>query len=120
MLYRVGDELVDQERQDGGLLRWNPHVVGRDIERDREPGRGQRPVRLIGSMAGNDIDSCTAELLFIAEEIVDGRDGLNAADGLSQMRRPRSTFIVTKLDREKRRDSLYVVAHTMMHLLEQS
>ena len=36
MFDRVGDELVDQERQDRGLLRGHLDITGRDIERHRQ------------------------------------------------------------------------------------
>src|SRR5215207_5792600 len=110
----VGDELVDQERQNRGLLRGDSDVTGWDIERHRESGRGQRPVRLVRCVAGNDVDGGAAETLLVAEEIVDSRDRLDATDRLSQVRRPGSTFVVAKLDRKEGGDGLQVIANAMV------
>jgi hypothetical protein len=80
MFDRVGDELVDQESQDRGLLRGNLDIRGRNIEGYRKTGWGQRPVRLVGGVAGNDVDCRPAETLLVAEKIVHGRDRLDATD----------------------------------------
>src|SRR5215211_961885 len=106
MFDRVGDELVDEECQDRGLLRGNFDITGRDIEGDCEARRSQRPICLVGSMAGDDVDRRAAESLLVAEQVVDGRDRLDTTDSLSQVPRPRLTLVVTKLDREQRSDGL--------------
>src|SRR4051812_32654953 len=56
MFDRVGDELVDEKRKDRGLLRGNSDIASRDIERNGESGGHERPIRLIGGMASDNVD----------------------------------------------------------------
>src|SRR4029079_2143204 len=101
MFYRVGDELVDEKRKDGGLLRGDSDIAGRDIERDGESGGCKRSISLVGGMAGDNVDGGSSQSSLVAEQVMNGRDSLDATDRFTQVRRPRRTFIMTELNREE-------------------
>src|SRR3954451_7559218 len=119
MFYRVGHELVDQKRKDGGLLRGDSDIAGRDIKRHGESGGRKRPISLLGGMAGDNVDGGSSQSLLVAEQVVNGRDGLDATDRFTQVGCPWRAFVMAKLNREERRDGLQVIPHAMVHFLEQ-
>src|SRR5215212_409534 len=111
MFYRVGHQLVDEKRKDGGLLRGDSDIASRDIECDSESGGRKSPISLVGGMAGDNVDGGSSQPSLVAEQVVNGRDGLDATNRFTQVRCPWGAFIMTKLNREERGDGLQVIPH---------
>ena len=74
---------------------------------------------LLGDQPGDCVDGDAAQALLVAEEIVDGGDRLNAADGLAEMIGGGGVRVLANLDREQRGHGLQVVADAVVHLLEE-
>src|SRR3954471_18936925 len=96
-----------------------PDVGGWNIKRHAEAGGDKGAVGFIGRVASDDVDCCTTQPAFIAEQIVNGCDRLDAANGFAEMAGPGGVLIVAQLDGQQGSDCLKVVADAMMHLLQE-
>src|SRR3954465_2840263 len=94
-------------------------VGGWNIKRHAEAGWDKGAVGFIGRGASDDVDCCTTQPAFIAEQIVNGCDRLRAPNGFAGVAGPGGVLIVAQLDVQQGGDSLEVVADAMMHLLQE-
>ena len=101
MIDRVGDQFVDQERQDGRLLRRDGDFARDDLEVDRQSRWDERPVRLVRDVPRDDVDGGSPEATLIAQEIMDSGNRLDPADGFPEVDGPRCIVRLPQVNREQ-------------------
>jgi hypothetical protein len=67
------------------LLRWHDYIAWYDVELYGHAWRDQRCVRFLSDKTSDRVDRCATQPSFVAQQIVDGGDGLDSADRLTKV-----------------------------------